>query len=175
MTDNEIAAYEQAAHDFPEDIGVALTPLLDFTTLAPGDAVYLAPGIPHSYVRGIGFEVMTSSDNVLRLGLTGKPVFIDHALAIMDFTTPAQFIRNTATSTGTIAPAGAAFRLQVIDQQGELATGSYRLVVAIEGSCEVTVGEQTLHAHQGQAVAITAEQGPARVASSGRAIAVLAD
>lgn len=175
LTDNEIAAYEQAAHDFPEDIGVALTPLLDFTTLAPGDAVYLAPGIPHSYVRGIGFEVMTSSDNVLRLGLTGKPVFIDHALAIVDFTTPAQFIRNTATSTGTIAPDGAAFRLQVIGKQGELATGSYRLVVAIEGSCEVTVGEQTLQAHQGQAVAITAEEGAARVTSSGRAIAVLAN
>ncbi len=126
-------------------------------------------------MRGIGFEVMTSSDNVLRLGLTGKPVFIDHALQILDFTTPAQFIRNTATSTPTIAPDGASFWLQAIDGQGELATGSYRLVVAIEGSCEVTVGEQAIHAGQGQAVAITAKEPPTAVTTTGRAIAVLAN
>ena len=173
LTENEIAAYEQAARDFPDDIGVALTPLLDFVTLAPGDAVYLAPGIPHSYVRGIGFEVMTSSDNVLRLGLTGKPVFIDHALAILNFTTPAQFIRAADSSAGTINPDGAAFWLQVIDQQAQLTSDTYRLVVAIEGSCEVAVAEQTLAAEQGQAVAITAEEGPAQVRTSGRAVAAI--
>lgn len=169
LTDKEVAAYEQAARDFPEDIGVALTPLLDFVTLAPGEAVYLAPGLPHSYVRGIGFEVMTSSDNVLRLGLTGKPVFIDHALAILDFTTPAQFMSGTST----IRPEGAAFWLQVFDQDGELAGGSYRLIVAIDGACTVTSGEQTLTARQGQAVAITAEDGDAQVSTSGRAIAAI--
>ena len=173
LTDNEIAAYEQATRDFPDDIGVALTPLLDFVTLAPGDAAYLAPGIPHSYVRGIGFEVMTSSDNVLRLGLTGKPVFIDHALAVLDFTTPAQFIRAADSTDGSITPEGAAFRLQVIDQEAELTSNTYRLIVAIEGSCEVTLGEQTVTAHQGQAVAITADEGPARVSASGRAVAAI--
>jgi len=169
LTEPELAAYRQAAADFPEDIGVALTPLLDFRTLDAGQAVYLAPGIPHSYVRGTGFEVMTSSDNVLRLGLTGKPVFIDHALKILDFTTEPQFLDGA-----TIAPEGAAFSLQVVDATAELATGGYRLVVAIEGPCEVTVGEQAGVAAQGQAVAITAKEGPARVTTSGRAIAVLA-
>jgi len=170
LTQPEIAAYRQAAADFPEDIGVALTPLLDFRTLDTGQGVYLAPGIPHSYVRGTGFEVMTSSDNVLRLGLTGKPVFIDHALAILDFTTEPQFLDGA-----TIAPEGAAFWLRVIDAATEeLAPGGYRLVVAVEGSCEVTVGEQAEVAAQGQAVAITAGEGPARVATSGRAIVVLA-
>jgi mannose-6-phosphate isomerase len=170
LTDSEIAAYQQAAHDFPEDIGVALTPLLDFVTLAPGEAVYLAPGIPHSYVRGTGFEVMTSSDNVLRLGLTSKPVFIDHALKILDFTTPAQFIRNSTM----IAPQGSAFSVQVIDAPTELPDEAYRLVVAIDGSCQVRVGELILDAAQGQAVAITAPEGPARVTTSGRAIAAIA-
>ncbi len=171
MTDAEIAAYEQAASDFPEDIGVALTPLLDFVTLAPGESVYLAPGIPHSYVRGIGFEVMTSSDNVLRLGLTSKPVFIDYALRILDFHTSPQFIPAGAA----IEPEGGAFCLRVIDGARErLAEGAYRLVVAIEGTCDVTVGESTVSAEQGQGVAITAEEGPAQVSTAGRAIAVLA-
>lgn len=170
LTDNEVAAYEQAARDFPDDIGVVLTPLLDFVTLAAGDAVYLAPGIPHSYVRGIGFEVMTSSDNVLRLGLTGKPVFIDHALQILDFTTPAQFIRGAST----IRPEGAAFWLDVIDGEAELSSGAYRLIVAIADTCSVTVGERTLTAQQGQAVAVTGDEGPARITTAGRAIATTA-
>ena len=170
LTDAEIAAYRQAASDFPEDIGVTLTPLLDFRTLEIGQAVYLAPGIPHSYVRGTGFEVMTSSDNVLRLGLTGKPVFIDHAVKILDFTTEPQFLEGD-----TIAPEGAAFSLQVIDAAGgEFDAGGYRLIVAIHGACEVTVGEQTQVAAQGQAVAITAEEGLAHATTTGRAIAVLA-
>lgn len=170
LTENEVAAYEQAALDFPDDIGVALTPLLDFVTLTPGEAVYLAPGIPHSYVRGIGFEVMTSSDNVLRLGLTSKPVFIDHALKILDFTTPAQFIRDNAT----IRPEGASFHLQIVDGSAEIAAGSYRLVTAIDGNCEVTVGEQTCTAIQGQAVAIAGDEGPAQITTTGRAIAAVA-
>ena len=174
LTESEMSAYDQAARDFPDDIGVALTPLLDFVTLAPGEAVYLAPGIPHSYVRGIGFEVMTSSDNVLRLGLTGKPVFIDHALGILDFTTPAQFARAPEVNDGTIAPTGAAFVLQVIERPAQLANSSYRLIVAIDGPLEVTVGERTLTAQQGQAVAITADEGPAQITTSGRAIAAIA-
>lgn len=174
LTDSEIASYAQAARDFPQDIGVALTPMLDFTTLAPGDAVYLAPGIPHSYVRGIGFEVMTSSDNVLRLGLTSKPVFIDHALRILDFTAQAQFVRASEANTGTIAPTGASFSLQVIQGAAELTTNSFRLIVAIDGSFEVTVGQRALTAQQGHAVAITADEGPARVITSGRAVAAIA-
>lgn len=170
LTEREIAAYEQAARDFPEDIGVALTPMLDFTTLAPGDAVYLAPGIPHSYVRGVGFEVMTSSDNVLRLGLTGKPVFIEHAMKILDFTTPVQLIRGSTV----IAPKGASFSLQVVQAATEVPTGAYRLVVAIDGSCQVSAGGRTLIAAQGQGVSITAEEGPALITPAGRAIAVLA-
>ena len=174
LTQSEMSAYEQAARDFPDDIGVALTPLLDFVTLAPGEAVYLAPGIPHSYVRGIGFEVMTSSDNVLRLGLTGKPVFIDHALTILDFTTKAQFLRASEANGGTIAPTGAAFSLRVIAGAAQLASDAYRLIVATDGTFEVTVGERTLVAQQGQAVAITADEGPADLTTAGRAIAAIA-
>ena len=100
-------------------------------------------------------------------------MFIDHALAILDFTTPAQFIRTADSSAGTITPDGAAFWLQVIDQEAELTSNTYRLIVAIEGSCEVSVGEQTVTARQGQAVAVTAEEGPAQVSASGRAIAAI--
>jgi mannose-6-phosphate isomerase len=171
MSDAEISAYRQAVADFPDDIGVLLTPLLDFVTLKPGDAVYLAPGIPHSYVRGIGFEVMTSSDNVLRLGLTSKAVYVDHALKILDFKTDPQFIQDSTS----VAPQGAAFRLEVIrDGSAVLGSGEYRLVVAIEGSVEVSIADDARVAGQGMAVAISAGEGEAAISTSGLAIAVLA-
>lgn len=171
VTDAEFEAYRQAARDFPHDIGVTLAALLDFATIGPGDAVYLAPGIPHSYVRGIGFEVMTSSDNVLRLGLTGKPVFIDHALTILDFTTPAQFI----AAGETIAPDGAAFSLRIVRASSfEAAAGDYRLVVALDGPCRVERAGEAVVAAQGTAVAITAGEPAAEVTSEGQAVVVLA-
>ena len=51
-----------------------------FLRLEAGQAVYVPAGVPHSYIRGTGLEVMTSSDNVIRLGLTSKPVFVERAL-----------------------------------------------------------------------------------------------
>lgn len=166
VDERELQAYRSAATDYPKDIGVVLAALLDFVTLAPGDAVYLAPGIPHSYVRGIGFEVMTSSDNVLRLGLTNKPVYVDHALTIVDFVTEPQFLSGT-----DLQPRGAAFGLHRIEAGSlELASGEYRIVVAISGPMDVTCGERVLSARQGQAVAITSDEPVATVACSGLAL-----
>ncbi len=171
MGESEIAAYRQAVADFPDDFGVLMTPLLDFFTLAPGDAVYLAPGIPHSYVRGIGFEVMTSSDNVLRLGLTNKPVYVDHALTILDFVNAPQFIRSSTV----VEPRGAAFGVRVIrGESAVLASGEYRLVVAIEGDVEVSTADAARTAAQGSGVAIPAGEGEVTVAAPGLAMAVVA-
>ena len=49
--------------------------LLNRISLAPGEAVYLPAGNVHAYLHGLGIEVMASSDNVLRGGLT--PKFVD--------------------------------------------------------------------------------------------------
>lgn len=168
--DREQDAYRSAAADYPQDIGVVLTALLDFVTLEPGQAVYLAPGIPHSYVRGIGFEVMTSSDNVLRLGLTNKPVYVDHAVKILDFDTDPQFLHGE-----DLHPDGAAFRLRrVHSTQAELAMGEYRIVVAIDGPVDVACGEVTVAAQQGQAVVITADEPSAHVSCDGLSLAAAA-
>ena len=54
------------------DVGVILSLLLNRLTLQPGEAAYLATGIIHAHLRGLCLEVMVSSDNVLRAGLTTK-------------------------------------------------------------------------------------------------------
>lgn len=67
------------------DIG-ALCPLfLNVITLNPGEAMFLEAGRLHSYLMGVGVELMANSDNVLRGGLTPKFVDIDELLRILKF------------------------------------------------------------------------------------------
>jgi len=70
---------------YPGDPGVLASYLLNVFALEPGEAVFLAPGQVHAYVRGAGVEIMASSDNVLRAGLTHKRVDVDALLECSDF------------------------------------------------------------------------------------------
>jgi mannose-6-phosphate isomerase len=75
----------RAAEHFPGDVGVVLAVLLNPVRLEPGQAIYLGAGNVHAYLRGMGVEVMASSDNVLRCGLTSKHIDVSELLAITDF------------------------------------------------------------------------------------------
>ncbi|MGI5125664.1 mannose-6-phosphate isomerase, class I [Pseudonocardia sp. CA-107938] len=70
---------------YPGDAGVLAALLLNRITLAPGEAVYLPAGNLHAYLEGAGIEVMASSDNVLRGGLTPKHVDVPELLRVLDF------------------------------------------------------------------------------------------
>jgi mannose-6-phosphate isomerase len=61
-------------HQYPDDIGVFAPLFLNCITLQPGQAMFLYPGTLHAYVQGTAVEVMASSDNVLRAGLTPKKI-----------------------------------------------------------------------------------------------------
>ena len=64
----------EISEDFPDDVGVILSLFLNRVTLQPGEAAFLGPGVIHAHLRGMCLEVMASSDNVLRAGLTSKHV-----------------------------------------------------------------------------------------------------
>jgi mannose-6-phosphate isomerase len=69
---------------YPDD-PAALAPLfMHVLRLEPGQGIFQPPRVLHSYLEGAGVEVMASSDNVVRAGLTPKPVDVDDALAIAD-------------------------------------------------------------------------------------------
>jgi mannose-6-phosphate isomerase len=70
---------------YPGDAGVVSALLLNLVRLAPGQAVYLPAGNLHAYLGGMGVEVMASSDNVLRGGLTPKHVNVTELLRVLDF------------------------------------------------------------------------------------------
>ncbi len=66
-----VTAVEIADHH-PGDVGVVISLLLNRLTLQPGEAAFLGAGTIHAHLKGMCLEVMASSDNVLRAGLTSK-------------------------------------------------------------------------------------------------------
>ena len=71
---------------YPGDPGVVISLMCNHLKLAPGEAVFLPAGNLHAYLSGAGIEVMASSDNVLRGGLTGKHVDLAALIEVLDFT-----------------------------------------------------------------------------------------
>jgi mannose-6-phosphate isomerase len=72
----------QLAEAYPGDPAALAPLLLEGVELAPGQALFLAPGEPHSYLHGTALELMDNSDNVLRGGLTPKSTAAEELLAL---------------------------------------------------------------------------------------------
>jgi mannose-6-phosphate isomerase len=70
---------------YPGDIGVVCALFLNLVFLQPGQALYLPAGNLHAYLDGAGVEIMASSDNVLRGGLTPKSVNVPELLRVLRF------------------------------------------------------------------------------------------
>ncbi len=170
----ECAAYETVASTYPGDKGALLTALLAHVSLDVGSATYVPAGVPHSYIRGLGLEVMTTSDNVLRLGLTPKPIFIDEAIEALDLGASPQVLRRRVGEI--IAPPGAPFEAllargltgmhehaaQVIMRQGR-----FRLCLAIEGAATITTDTGSVVLNPGTAAILPHDDSAARVAAPG--------
>jgi len=85
ITDDQRKLMKEFASLYPGDPAV-LSPLyLNVLTIQPGQAVFIPAGILHAYVGGFGIELMTSSDNVLRGGLTPKHIDIGELMNILKF------------------------------------------------------------------------------------------
>ncbi len=73
------------ADAYPGDPGIAISFLLHTVELHRGEVLYLPAGNIHAYLEGLGIELMASSDNVLRGGLTPKHVDVPELLSVLDF------------------------------------------------------------------------------------------
>ena len=139
---------------------------------SPGESIFVPAGVPHSYIQGTGIEVMTSSDNVLRLGLTPKPVFAELALEAIDFA-----YSSPATSISTTPRP---FTVELIDshEAKSVPSGSYRLILAIEDTATVHMeqGDKSTEAilMPGQAAVIPSADPDAEVTTHGRVAVVTA-
>lgn len=60
------------------------TLLCELVSLSPGESIYLPPRCVHAYLHGTAIEVMANSDNVIRGGLTNKPIDKSNFLALIE-------------------------------------------------------------------------------------------
>lgn len=115
----------RAAAAFPGDPGLIVALLLHRITLKPGEALYLPAGNLHAYLHGLGVEVMASSDNVLRGGLTSKHVDVAELVDVTECSvlpvprcTPVS-VEGGAVSRWSYRPECPEFRLDRIESAPE--------------------------------------------------------
>ena len=161
---------------YPGDAGVLAALLLNRISLKPGEAIYLAAGNLHTYLHGVGVEVMANSDNVLRGGLTPKHVDVPELLRVLDFTPTAESaLRPEITRDGmelvynTPAPE---FAVSVLDVGGEQLGHEIdvparhdgpQILLCTEGSTVVHAKSATLTLERGAAAWVSADDGPIRL------------
>lgn len=88
------------AERYPGDPGVLASMLLNRLCLQPGQGIFIGAGHLHAYLSGLGVEIMASSDNVLRGGLTSKHVDVPNLLAVLQFETTADPVLTPQTVDG---------------------------------------------------------------------------
>jgi mannose-6-phosphate isomerase len=171
LPDEECAAYATVARLFPGDVGALLTPLLAYVALDAGQGIYVPAGVPHSYLQGLGLEVMTSSDNVVRLGLTNKPVFVEHALNALILERAPEILEPG--DGPMVTPAG--FAAAVLHQATtSVPAGQYRVILALDGRTSVTGDGLDRELPVGAAGVLTADEPAVEVSTTGRAAVVTA-
>jgi mannose-6-phosphate isomerase len=171
-----VTAAEIADH-FPDDIGVVISLTLNRLTLQPGEAAFLGPGIIHAHLRGMCLEIMAASDNVLRAGLTTKPLdpgglvkCLDKGMSSLVRVTPEPF----GFSTDVFSPDVREFALAVsqcsrAEPDGTLLPSApQRIVVCTGGDVELVnaVGER-LSLGRGESVYAGPDDGDIRVVGTG--------
>lgn len=172
-----VEALATVARNYPGDPGVLVAVLMDQRVLAEGDAVFVPAGVVHAYVNGTGVEVMTTSDNVLRLGLTNKVIAVDEALeALNPDLAPIPMTGDPVLLPGGgqhrhYAPVGAPFIVDWIrDGSFTADTGGYRLILAVSSSVSIAVDGEEVVLSQGQAAAVLASEGDVTVTTTGAAV-----
>jgi len=157
---------------YPKDPGVLVTLLLNNVTLAPGEAMFVNAGVVHAYAEGFGVEIMASSDNVLRAGLTPKHMDVEELLSITNFTPipPPRWDPSERTADFCyIEPPVAEFCLTVgrPPLRRVPATGP-RAVLVLEGEVEVVARDERIAVRRGQSVFISHHDGPVDIVGTGR-------
>ncbi|MBE7187132.1 mannose-6-phosphate isomerase, class I [Jatrophihabitans endophyticus] len=149
---------ELTALDYPGDVGVVLALLLNYVRLEPGEAIFLAAGNVHAYLRGMGVEIMANSDNVLRCGLTGKHVDVAELLEVASFTELADPL--WPLRDGMFEVPVADFRLLPFAVDGRISLGDAEPWVVLCDEGAVTVGGVALTPGQAAFVPASDESVP---------------
>ncbi|WP_426224976.1 mannose-6-phosphate isomerase, class I [Pseudarthrobacter sp. DSP2-3-2b1] len=169
----ELSTVVSLNEKYPGDPGVLISLLLNRISLAPGEAVYLPAGNVHAYLHGLGVEVMASSDNVLRGGLTPKFIDIPELLRTVDFK-PVAVPMLTPEVSGLgqelYQPPFREFQLQRIELSPggapvPLAQAGAAVVIVVQGAIYLDSPKGDLQLDQGASAFLPASEAPVNVHS----------
>lgn len=143
---------------FPGDPGVAVSLLLNRVHLRPGEAMYTPPGRLHAYLHGVAIELMASSDNVVRAGLSSKHVDLDLFLGMTEFTgAPVDVVRGRPDGHGWVRyPVPVPdFALATARLSGGAVASQHagpQVLMCLEGGLDVQDDTGALHLARGDAL-----------------------
>jgi mannose-6-phosphate isomerase len=147
------------ADQHPGDPMVLAPLLLEFVHLEPGETAFVPPGVAHTFLHGVALEAAAASANVIRAGLTRRPVDPELLQSVVEVAaqpilgvpeeddgrhetallTPAEefrLSRITLGGTGVVAPAPR--------PQGP------QVMLCLDGEVEVGVGARLAHLCSGE-------------------------
>jgi mannose-6-phosphate isomerase len=171
----EYATGLQLGEAYPGDPGVVIALLLNRVTLQPGQAMFLAAGNVHCYLRGAAVEVMANSDNVLRGGFTSKHVDVPELLRVVDVADgppPLMVPKEQGPGHTAYRPPVPDFRLDTFSLAAspvEMGLSGPRIALSMAGSAVVEAGPQTIALPQGASAWLPAGM-PATVSGSGELV-----
>lgn len=170
--EDECAWAVRIAALYPGDIGVVSALMLNLVHLAPGEAIYLGAGNLHAYLRGPGVEIMASSDNVLRGGLTKKHVDVGELLRVLDFAdgpVPKVLPRAVDAHEKVYDTEAREFRLSVLEVSGELERDvrGPEILLVTSGAVDVSSGASKLALARGASAFVSAEERRLRLTGQG--------
>ena len=168
---NDLPTVAQLARAYPGDPGIVISILMHRLTLRAGECLYLPAGNVHAYLEGVGIELMTASDNVLRGGLTSKHVDVAELTRVIDFTPlDKPLLRALDVSPNAIVfrPVDADFELAVVSGDGEVRLTGPAIVLCTAGAFEIAGARHSVSVARGQAQAVSADEKVLRVSGDGR-------
>lgn len=159
---------------FPGDPGAAIVPLLHRVTLARGDALLVPPGRPHAHLGGIALEIMGSSNNVIRAGLTSKHVAPQGVLDVADLSPRSvPWVRPVHDSTGTRYPVEyPEFQLSLLNggKDTTIPAGTPALVLNLSDACVLRGRDEELKLTRGESAFVTAAGAPVEIRADGQTV-----
>ncbi len=161
MVSEALSVARILADEFPGDPGIVASLLLNHVTLRRGEALFLPAGNIHAYLRGLGVEVMTSSDNVLRGGMTTKHVDVDELLNVLDFTPgPPPYLRSDRVSSAleVFRPSIDEFAVVHITGGSEFSLAGPAIAFCVAGEMSISGHISSATLRRGEALYITSDE-----------------
>ncbi len=155
----------------PGDAGALVALAMNVVRLQPGEASFTGAGIVHSYQSGLGLEIMANSDNVVRAGLTSKPIDLGQLLYLAHTEPsapdlPDVDIEGPVTHFATLTED---FSLSFLRKGAIVAQPGPRIVLALEGTTTVVAAGRTAILGAGESVFIAHSEGSAAIETAGLA------